>query len=352
MAKLYFNTALLLSEILIFVNGQTTSYSMSTSISTTSSSLSNSPTSTSSFSSTITQDLPGVDTSSRSSSSLISNVLVSSSTLTQDLSSTTVAVDPSSRSPSSFVSDSMSVTSSSSFSSSVSTIAPSSSQTTVTSAPVPPTTQVPSTGQPSTSLPPGIYVTIMLYVKVAACDQTTGLDALIEANLRIVFTRNRVAFVLGIEVTLNECDNGVYVKVTIKVRFSVEINFSVETVLKRSLSDNDNKLNGVDALIIDANRIMVIYTGLDIKFTVRDGECGRVCCDGPGGQVKLDVDCTATSSDASCDNIPNTIEEEDHCPNEPYDSCSSVCNQGNQAGFIYSPSLAILILLAVASFLK
>lgn len=193
-------------------------------------------------------------------------------------------------------------------------------------------------------------MTIILYVKVDGCDQTAGLDAQIEANLRVVFTRNGVPFVLGVEETLNECDNGAYLKVTIEVRFSVQINFNIEKVLRKSLSDNDNKLNGKDDLIIDTNRNKVIYTGLDVTFIIKDGECGRVCCNGgAGGPVDMDVTCTATSSGASCDNLPDTIEEEDHCPNEPYDSCSSVCNQ---AGFIYSPSLAILILLAVASFLK
>ncbi|XP_068690805.1 uncharacterized protein [Montipora foliosa] len=383
MAKLYFNTALLLSEILIFVNGQTPSSSsslsvsisgtiQSTSISTTSS-LSNSPTSTTTFSSTVTQDLSsttpsstrGVDTSSRSSSILISNVLGSSSTLTQDLSSTTVAVDPSSRSASSFVSDSMSVTSSSSASLSVSTTSPSSSQTTVTSATVqlsptststsssvPPTAQEPSTGQPSTSSPPGLSVTIILYVKVDACDQTAGLDALIEANLPNVFRRGNVDFVLGVVVTLNsnECRDGDYVKATIIVTFSVPINFNIESVLRRSLSDTDNKLNNVNTLIIDTNEIQVVYTGLDVTFPINDEECRRVCCNGGvGGPVNIDVACTARSPDANCGNIPDEIQEDGHCPNEPYDSCSRVCNQ---AGFIYSPSLAILILPAVASFLK
>ena len=67
---------------------------------------------------------------------------------------------------------------------------------------------------------------------------------------------------LGVEETLNECDNGAYLKVTIKVRFSVQINFNIEKVLRKSLSDNDNKLNGKDDLIIDTNRNEVIYTGM------------------------------------------------------------------------------------------
>ena len=66
----------------------------------------------------------------------------------------------------------------------------------------------------------------------------------------------------GVEETLNECDNGAYLKVTIKVRFSVQINFNIEKVLSKSLSDNDNKLNGKDDLIIDTNRNKVIYTGM------------------------------------------------------------------------------------------
>ena len=33
----------------------------------------------------------------------------------------------------------------------------------------------------------GIYVTIILYVKVDACDQTAGLDAQIEANVSSLY---------------------------------------------------------------------------------------------------------------------------------------------------------------------
>ena len=73
-----------------------------------------------------------------------------------------------------------------------------------------------------------------------------------------------MAFVLGVMATLNsnECRDGAYVKVTIIVRFSVQINFNIENVLRKSLSDNDNKLNNVDTLIIDTNRIEVIYNGM------------------------------------------------------------------------------------------
>ena len=56
-----------------------------------------------------------------------------------------------------------------------------------------------------------------------------------------------------------------------------------------------------------------------------DGECQRVCCDGPGGPIKLIEKCSPPSE---CQGFTAKEKEEDeHCPGEAKDTCQ--CNKGD-----------------------
>ena len=89
-----------------------------------------------------------------------------------------------------------------------------------------------------------------------------------------------------------------------------------------------------------------LFAGYNITYSIKDGECKRVCCDdGAGGPVKMMPKCNPPSDDSQC---KDEKEESGHCPGDPDDLCSAVCS----AISVQCPSFALLGLLAVATFFK
>ena len=67
-----------------------------------------------------------------------------------------------------------------------------------------------------------------------------------------------------------------------------------------------------------------LFAGVEITFAIKDGECKRVCCDGAGGPVYMVSSCKPQSS--SCEGFKSEEkQEEDHCPGEAKDLCTSTC---------------------------
>ena len=97
---------------------------------------------------------------------------------------------------------------------------------------------------------------------------------------------------------------------------------------------------------------MNLFTGFNITYKIKEGECERVCCDGgAGGPVKMTPTCNPPSEHSKC---TEEIEEDDHCPREPKDLCSSICDGDSLASSVQvqCPSFALVGLLAVVTFFK
>ena len=79
---------------------------------------------------------------------------------------------------------------------------------------------------------------------------------------------------------------------------------------------------------------MNILAGVEILFNIKDGECKRVCCDGAGGPVYMVSSCKSqTTNNSSCDGFKSEEkQEEDHCPGEAKDLCTSTCDRIGAAG--------------------
>ena len=57
-----------------------------------------------------------------------------------------------------------------------------------------------------------------------------------------------------------------------------------------------------------------------------DGQCQKVCCDGPGGPIKLIQKCSPSSE---CQGFtPEEKEEDGHCPGEDKGTCK--CDKGDR----------------------
>lgn len=86
--------------------------------------------------------------------------------------------------------------------------------------------------------------------------------------------------------------------------------------------------------------------GFKITYKIKDGECKRVCCDGgAGGPVKMIPTCNPPSQHSNC---TKEAEEDDRCPGEARDVCSSIC--GSRSA--HCASFALVGLLAIAAFFK
>ena len=91
---------------------------------------------------------------------------------------------------------------------------------------------------------------------------------------------------------------------------------------------------------------MNLFSGFNITYNIKEGECKRVCCDGgAGGPVKMIPTCNPPSKHSSC---TKEKEEDDRCPGDARDVCSSIC--GSRSA--HCASFALVGLLAIAAFFK
>ena len=92
--------------------------------------------------------------------------------------------------------------------------------------------------------------------------------------------------------------------------------------------------------------IVNLFSEYNITYKIKDGECKRVCCDGgAGGPVKMIPTCKPPSDDSQC---KEETEENDRCPGEARDVCSSIC--GSRSA--HCASFALVGLLTIAAFFK
>jgi len=136
----------------------------------------------------------------------------------------------------------------------------------------------------------------------------------------------------------------VYINVTF-VKGSIMAGEIIEEVLKAEISDN---------LLVDlpvsGTQYKVTFTGVNLDYIIKDGECKRVCC-GAGGEVVLERTC---SPSVRCEGIAmKTKKDAGHCPGESKATCKDVvCGDPDKACSSLTPSFALFLLLTVASFLK
>jgi len=59
--------------------------------------------------------------------------------------------------------------------------------------------------------------------------------------------------------------------------------------------------------------------GVTLKYKPKDGQCQTVCCDGVGGPLTVERECTPTDK---CEGIePDEKKEDGHCPGTCSDTC-------------------------------
>lgn len=86
------------------------------------------------------------------------------------------------------------------------------------------------------------------------------------------------------------------------------------------------------------------FQGVDIKRTPKSGECGRVCCDGAGGELLIELTC---SPPQNCTGVDVSVrKEKGYCPGESKAYCE--CSKGSQD----LPSFALITVLGLASLMK
>lgn len=86
------------------------------------------------------------------------------------------------------------------------------------------------------------------------------------------------------------------------------------------------------------------FQGVDIKRTPKSGECGRVCCDGAGGELLIELTC---SPPQNCTGVDVSVrKEKGYCPGESKAYCE--CSNGSQD----LPSFALITVLGLASLMK
>ncbi|XP_044175164.1 location of vulva defective 1-like [Acropora millepora] len=218
---------------------------------------------------------------------------------------------------------------------------------------------------PSSSTSPqdngvGAQVNVTIYVGVSTCSGASyedvsspeyrDLERNLKGNLTVFYTRGGVSFMLKATLQAAQC-TGNYVKVVVKITFKPGIPFTIEVDIKAQISGNF-----LGNLRVDGARVEVAFIGVRITFEIKEGECKRVCCDGPGGQVYMVSSCKPQDgNNDSCDGFKSEEkQEDDHCPGEANDLCSSTCDstKGDRASSVQCPSFALVGLLPVATFFK
>lgn len=86
------------------------------------------------------------------------------------------------------------------------------------------------------------------------------------------------------------------------------------------------------------------FQGVDIKQTPKSGECERVCCDGAGGEMLVEVTCSPEDKCAGAD--VSVRKDKGYCSGESKAYCE--CSKGLQD----LPSVALITVLGLASLMK
>ncbi|XP_015750554.1 PREDICTED: uncharacterized protein LOC107330460 isoform X1 [Acropora digitifera] len=120
---------------------------------------------------------------------------------------------------------------------------------------------------------------------------------------------------------------------------------STSSILTSSITDPVHSVAPQTSTSIPSSTTPPPAQGFDITYKIKDGECKRVCCDGTGGPVKMIPTCNPPSEHSNC---TKEALEDDHCPGDGRDLCSSICNSASA----HCASFALVGLLAIAALFK
>lgn len=144
----------------------------------------------------------------------------------------------------------------------------------------------------------------------------------------------------GVEVKSATCNSLFEGKFMLSLQAGGPSGVTIEQVFKDGLQQGAFG----DDIRTDNTVYTLEFQGVDIKKTPKPGECERVCCDGAGGEMLVNVTCTPADK---CTGIDLSDRKDDgYCPGDPKAYCE--CSKGLQ----HLPSFALIVALGLTSLMK